>query len=253
MGIFHPRWYGGRMPLNVSQFDYGSEIDGWLVERKIIFQESLVRIPDRLSFEEASTLPCAAVTAWSALAGSVPIRSGHTVLIQGTGGVSIFALQLARAFGASVIAMTSSAAKMDRLRTLGADEVLNYKEEQQWGDRARALTGGRGVDRVVEVGGGGTIGGSLRAVAAGGELASIGFLSADSSSIDFFTLFGSGATFRHISVGSREDLQDVTKTIAMARIKPVIDRVFGFEDARAAFAHLESGSHFGKVVIRCVQ
>lgn len=253
MGIFHPRWYGGRIPPNVSRFGYGSEIDGWLVERKVPSQEALVRIPDNLSCEEASTLPCAAVTAWSALSGSVPIRSGHTVLTQGTGGVSIFALQLAKAFGASVIATTSSAAKMDRLRTLGADEVLNYNEEPQWGNRARALTGGRGVDRVVEVGGGGTIGESLHAVAASGELASIGFLSPGSSNIDFFALFGSGASIRHISVGSREDLQDVARAIAMARIKPMIDRVFDFEDAREAFAHLESGSHFGKVVVRCAK
>jgi NADPH:quinone reductase-like Zn-dependent oxidoreductase len=253
MGIFHPRWYGGRIPPNVSRFGYGSEIDGWLVERKVLSQEALVRIPDNLSCEEASTLPCAAVTAWSALSGSVPIRSGHTVLTQGTGGVSIFALQLAKAFGASVITTTSSAAKMDRLRTLGADEVLNYNEEPQWGNRARALTGGRGVDRVVEVGGGGTIGESLHAVAASGELASIGFLSAGSSNIDFFALFGSGARIRHISVGSREDLQDVARAIAMARIKPMIDRVFDCEDAREAFAHLESGSHFGKVVVRCAK
>jgi NADPH:quinone reductase-like Zn-dependent oxidoreductase len=253
MGIFHPRWYGGRIPPNVSRFGYGSEIDGWLVERKVLSQEALVRIPDNLSCEEASTLPCAAVTAWSALSGSVPIRSGHTVLTQGTGGVSIFALQLAKAFGASVIATTSSAAKMDRLRTLGADEVLNYNEEPQWGNRARALTGGRGVDRVVEVGGGGTIGESLHAVAASGELASIGFLSAGSSNTDFFALFGSGARIRHISVGSREDLQDVARAIAMARIKPMIDRVFDFEDAREAFAHLERGSHFGKVVVRCAK
>ena len=116
MGIFHPRWYGGRIPPNVSRFGYGGEIHGWLVERKVLSQEALVRIPDNLSCEEASTLPCAAVAAWSALSGSVPIRSGHTVLTQGTGSVSIFALQLAKAFRASVIATTSSAAKMDRLR-----------------------------------------------------------------------------------------------------------------------------------------
>jgi NADPH:quinone reductase-like Zn-dependent oxidoreductase len=132
-------------------------------------------------------------------------------------------------------------------------EVLNYNEEPQWGNRARALTGGRGVDRVAEVGGGGTIGESLHAVAASGELASIGFLCAGSSNIDFFALFGSGARIRHISVGSREDLQDVARAIAMARIKPMIDRVFDFEDAREAFAHLESGSHFGKVVVRCAK
>ena len=128
---------------------------------------------------------------------------------------------------------------------------MNYKEEPRWGDRVRALTGGRGVDCVVEVGGPGTMGESLRAVRAGGEIASIGFLSTERTDIDFFALFGSGATFRHISVGSREGLQDVARAIAMAGIKPVIDRVFDFERAKEAFAHLESGSHFGKVVIRC--
>ncbi len=152
MGIFHPRWYGGRLPPNASQYDYGSEIDGWLVELKAISQESVVHIPDNLSYEEASTLPCAAVTAWSALSGEMPIRSGHTVLTQGTGGVSIFALQLAKAAGASVISTTSSAKKADMLKTLGADEVVNYKEEPQWGSLVRSLTDGRGVDRVVEVG-----------------------------------------------------------------------------------------------------
>jgi NADPH:quinone reductase-like Zn-dependent oxidoreductase len=251
MGIFHPRWYGGRMPPNVSRFGYGSEIDGWLVERKVLSQESLVRVPDGLSYEEASALPCAALTAWSALTLGTAIRSGHTVLTQGTGGVSIFALQLAKATGASVISTTSGAAKADRLRDLGADEVVNYRDEPRWGDRVRTLTGGRGVDRVVEVGGPGTIGESLRAVRPGGEIACIGFLNAKGPGIDFFALFASGATFRHISVVSREVLQDVARTIARARIKPVIDRVFDFEDAKDAFAHLESGSHFGKVVIRC--
>jgi NADPH:quinone reductase-like Zn-dependent oxidoreductase len=239
------------MPPNVSQYGYGSEIDGWLVERKVISQESVVRVPDGLTYEEASTLPCAALTAWSALTLGMAIRSGHTVLTQGTGGVSIFALQLAKAVGAFVIATTSSVAKADRLRTLGANEVVVYKEEPRWGDRVRALTGGRGVDCVVEVGGPGTMGESLRAVRAGGEIASIGFLSTERTGIDFFALFGSGATFRHISVGSREGLQDIARAIAMAGIKPVIDRVFDFERAKEAFAHLESGSHFGKVVIRC--
>jgi NADPH:quinone reductase-like Zn-dependent oxidoreductase len=251
MGTFHPRWHGGRMPHNVSQYGYGSLTDGWLVERKVVSHESIVRVPDSLSYEEASTLPCAAVTAWTALTGSMAIRSGHTVLTQGTGGVSIFALQLAKAAGAAVIATTSAAAKSERLRTLGADEVVNYKDEPRWGDRVRAWTGGRGVDRVVEVGGPGTIGESLRAVAVGGEIASIGFLSAASPGIDFFALFGSRATFRPISVGSREGLQDVARAIAMAGITPVIDRVFDFARAKEAFAHLESGSHFGKVVIRC--
>ena len=251
MGIFHPRWDGGRMPPDVSRYGYGSEIDGWLVERKVISQESVVRIPDGLSFEEASTLPCAVLMVWSALTLGIAICSWPHRSHPGDGRrLHLRAAQLAEAFGAFVIATTSSVAKADRLRSLGADEVVIYEEEQRWGDRVRDLTGGQGVDCVVEVGGPGTMGESLRAVRAGGEIASIGFLSAERTGIDFFALFGSGATFRHISVGSREGLQDVARTIAMVGIKPVIDRVFEFELAKEAFAHLESGLHFGKVVIR---
>jgi NADPH:quinone reductase-like Zn-dependent oxidoreductase len=134
--------------------------------------------------------------------------------------------------------------KADRLRTLGANEVVNYKEEPQWGERVRTLTGGGGVDCVVEVGEPGTIGQSLRAVAAGGEIASIGFLNTETTSIDFFALFGSGATYRHIAVGSREGLQDVSRAIERANIKPVIDRVFDFDNAKAAYAHLKKRSAF---------
>ena len=241
------------MPANVAQFGYGSEVDGWLTEQKVINQDSLVRIPEGLSYEQASTLPCAGLTAWSALTPGTPIRAGHAVLTQGTGGVSIFALQLAKAVGARVIATTSTAAKADRLRSMGADEIINYRDEVHWGDRVRELTGSLGVDRVVKVGGPGTISESLRAVALGGEIASVGFLSPDQSTtgMDFFSLFASGATFRHISVGSRQGLQDVTRTIVMAGITPVIDRFFEFVEAQSAYAHLESGAHFGKVVIKC--
>ena len=251
MGTFHPRWFGGRMSGDLLQQSYGSEVDGWLVERKVVSQEAVVRVPDTLSYEEASTLPCASLTAWSALSEGLPIRAGHTVLVQGTGGVSIFALQLAKALGARVIATTSGPMKAERLRTLGADEVINYNEEPEWGRRVRELTGGRGVDRVVEVGGPGTIGQSLKAVAPGGEITSIGFLSAENPGIDFFALFGSWATFRPIAVGNREGLNDVARAIAEAGIKPVIDRVFDFERAKEAYAHLDGGSHIGKVVIRC--
>jgi NADPH:quinone reductase-like Zn-dependent oxidoreductase len=170
MGTFNPRWYGGRMPPNVSRYGYGSEVDGWLVERKATSQEAVVRIPDTLSYEEAATLPCAALTAWSALTGGTVIRSGHTVLTLGTGGVSIFTLQLAKAVGARVISTTSGESKADRLRDLGADLVVNYKDIPKWGDRVRELTDGRGVDLVIEVGGPGTMGESLRAVAPGGEI-----------------------------------------------------------------------------------
>ncbi|NDL62034.1 zinc-dependent alcohol dehydrogenase family protein [Acerihabitans arboris] len=250
-GIFHARWFGGRMPIYSNQRGYGSENDGWLCEFKVVSQEAIVRIPDNLSFEEAATLPCAAVTAWNALCGTSQIRAGHRVLIQGTGGVSIFALQFAKVLGASVIATTSSVAKAERLRQFGASEVINYKEEPQWGKRVRELTHGKGVDLIVEVGGPGTIAESLRAIAPGGEIASIGFLSAQGEGIDFFALFGSLATFRPFSVGSRETLEDVCAVMTMSNIKPVIDRIFEFNDAKAAYAHLGSGSHFGKIIIRC--
>jgi alcohol dehydrogenase len=250
MGAFHPRWFGGEMPSTIQADSYGAESDGWLTELKAVSQEAVVPIPAGLSYEAAATLPCAGVTAWTALTGPTPIRAGRSVLVQGTGGVSIFALQIARAVGAAVVATTSSDAKTDRLRALGADHVVNYAAEPEWGRAVRKLTGGRGVDRVVEVGGPGTIGQSLRAVALGGEIASIGFLSTDNPGIDFFQLKSSGASFRNITVGDRNALIEFARLVEMTGLAPVIDRVFPFEDAREAFAHLEAGRHFGKVVIR---
>jgi alcohol dehydrogenase len=251
IGAFHPRWFGGEPPPTVLGDTYGAESDGWLAQFKVVSQEAVVLAPPGLSYEEASTLPCAGLTAWTALSGATPIRAGHRVLVQGSGGVSIFALQLARAVGATVIATTSSQDKTQRLKALGAGEVVNYRDEPEWGRRVRALTGGRGVDRVVEVGGPGTIAQSLRAVAPGGEIASIGFLSTDNPGIDFFALKASGATFRNIAVGDRAGLLELVRAVAMTGLRPVIDSVFEFEDAKEAFARLESGRHFGKVVIRC--
>lgn len=250
MGAFHPRWFGGEMPSTIQADSYGAEADGWLAELKALSQEAVVAVPDGLSYEEAATLPCAGVTAWTALTGPEPIRAGHSVLVQGSGGVSIFALQIAHALGATVVATTSSDRKADRLRALGADQVVNYAAEPEWGRAVRKLTGGRGVDRVVEVGGPGTIGQSLRAVALGGEIASIGFLSTENPGIDFFDLKRSGASLRNITVGDRTALIAFARMVGMTGLKPVIDSAFAFEAAREAFEHLESGSHFGKVVIR---
>ena len=250
MGTFHPRWFGGEMPSTIQSDTYGAEKDGWLCELKAVSQEAVVRLPDALSYEEGATLPCAGLTAWTALTGPVPIRAGHAVLVLGSGGVSIFALQLARAVGATVLATTSSAAKADQLKALGAAEVVNYADDPQWGKSVRALTGGRGVDRVVEVGGPGTIAQSLRAVALGGEIASIGFLSTENPGIDFFQLKGSGASFRNIAVGDRAGLLELARVVAATGLKPIVDSVYAFDQAKEAFAHLETGSHFGKVVIR---
>lgn len=221
-----------------------------MCELKAVSQEAAVRLPDALAYEAGCTLPCAGLTAWTALTGPTPIRAGHTVLVQGSGGVSIFALQLARAVGATVIATTSSAAKAEQLRALGAAQVVNYAEDAEWGKSVRTLTGGRGVDRVVEVGGPGTIAQSLRAVALGGEIASIGFLSTENPGIDFFQLKMSGASFRNITVGDRAGLLALSRAVAATGVRPMIDRVFGFDEAKAAFAHLERGAHVGKVVIR---
>lgn len=251
MGCFHPRWFGGPMSPTMGRETYGDQTDGWLVERKVVSQEAIVRIPDHLSYEEAATLPCAGLTAWTALSGQTPIRAGHSILTQGTGGVSIFALQLARAVGATVFATTSSAAKATRLTEMGASAVVNYVEEAEWGKRVHALAGGRGVDLVVEVGGPGTINQSLRAVALGGEIASIGFLSSKNPGIDFFSLKLSSATLRNITVGDRTNLEALSRATAATKLKPIIDQVFPFDAAREAFAHLESGVHFGKVIIRC--
>ncbi|MCI3135541.1 zinc-dependent alcohol dehydrogenase family protein [Phenylobacterium aquaticum] len=250
MGAFHPRWFGGDMPSTIAADSYGAESDGWLCELKAVSQEAVVPLPDSLSYEAACTLPCAGLTAWTALTGRTPIRAGHTVLVQGSGGVSTFALQLARAVGATVIATTSSDRKAEQLKAMGASAVVNYAADPQWGKAVRALTGGRGVDRVVEVGGPGTIAQSLRAVALGGEIASIGFLSTENPGIDFFALKMSGASITNITVGDRAGLIELTRAVALTGLQPVIDKVFPFDAAREAFAHLESGSHMGKVVIR---
>ena len=247
IGLFHPRWLGGKKPTELHAQSYGGAQDGWLVERKVVSQEAVIPLPDGLSFAEGATLPCAAATAWTALSGPRPIRAGDVVLTQGSGGVSIFAVQLAHALGARVISTTSSAAKGEVLRKLGADEVIDYRETKDWGARAKELTG-RGVDRVVEVGGPATIGQSLQAVAADGEVVLIGFLGQDEPNLNFFDLF-KAATIRSVSVGDRQALVDCVRAVAAAGIKPVIDRVFGFDEAKAAFAHLASGSHVGKVVI----
>lgn len=243
---FFPRWFGGRFPLSSASEQYGSDQDGWLCSHKTVSAEALVDVPPHLSFEEAATLPCAAVTAWSALTG---IAAGDTVLTQGSGGVSLFALQLAKILGARVIATTSGAEKAERLSALGADEVIDYSAFPDWPAQVRELTGGLGVDRIVEVGGPGTLGQSIRAVAVGGEITIIGFLAAGGTPIDFNSLFMSGATLRRIAVGSRADFEAMNRAIIQHRLRPVIDRVFPFDQAGEAWRHFDSRRNFGKVVI----
>jgi NADPH:quinone reductase-like Zn-dependent oxidoreductase len=250
ISLFHPRWFGGPLPATANSESYGNGQDGWLAEYKVVSRESVVPVPAALSDAQAATLPCAGVTAWNALGGPAPIRAGQTVLTLGSGGVSVFALQLAKVLGARVIATTSSKEKAQTLKSLGADEVVNYRDNPEWGEQVRTLTDGRGVDRVVEVGGPATIDQSLRAVASDGEVTLIGFLSEENPGIDYFLLKGAGAATRSITVGDRTDSQDLLRAVASSGLQPVIDTVFEFSDARAAFDRLHQAKHLGKLVIR---
>ena len=245
INAFHPDWIAGRMPDAVA--GYGNGRDGWLAEYRAVGEHALVALPDSLTFEQGATLPCAAVTAWTSLDG---VRPGDVVLTLGTGGVSLFAVQLAKARGARVVATTSSAAKAAKLAELGADTVIDYVATPDWGKAVLEATGGRGADRIVEVGGPGTFAQSL--VAAGthhAEIALVGFVGRTGPAVDFMDLFRSGATVRKIWVGSREDTEELLRWLAVWPIEPVIDSVHSFEDAGAAFRRFEERANFGKVVI----
>src|ERR1700730_4928275 len=242
---FFPTWYGGPRTPNPDM--YGSDREGWLTEYKVVRAEALSLAPSSLTFEEAASLPCAAVTGWSALAG---VRAGDTVLTQGSGGVSLFAIQLATLLGARVIATTSSARNGERLKSLGADAVVDYVENPQWAETVRGLTAGRGVDRVVDVGGPGTLAESLKAVAYGGEVALVGALAERKAGLGFVSLFMRQSTLRCISVGSRVDVEAMNRAVDAHAMRPVIDRVFPFAEAASAFAHYAGGKVFGKIVIR---
>jgi NADPH:quinone reductase-like Zn-dependent oxidoreductase len=249
-GTFHPRWLGGPLTADYLTDRLGANLDGMLAEYAVLSEEALVRVPGHLSFEEAATLPCAAVTAWVALTGHRKVTAGDTVLTQGSGGVSVFALQLARLLGARVIATTSTVEKADRLKAFGASEVINYTETPDWDAKARELTDGRGVDCVVEIGGPGTIAMSLKALAVGGHISLIGgSLSRSGAGLDPLLLTGRGITLGSISVGSRADFEAMNRAISLHRLRPVIDRTFPFAEAKAAYRHFEGRGHFGKVVI----
>ena len=245
INAFFPNFFGGSFSFMPEQWVV--DHDGWLTEYKTVNAEALVAMPEHLSFEEAATLPCAAVTAWSALSG---VRAADTVLTQGKGGVSLFALQEAKALGARVISTNFSPGGAERLRELGADEVIEVADSPDWGDRVRALTGGRGVDRVVEVGGPGTLAQSTKAVAYGGQISLVGALATEGGGLDFWSVFMSQARFQPIAAGSRRDLEDLCRLVEQHRIRPVIDSVYSFDDAKAGWSHYAGRKVIGKVVFR---
>jgi NADPH:quinone reductase-like Zn-dependent oxidoreductase len=229
----------------------GGSTDGVLAERIVLHEDAPVLVPDSLSFEEAATLPCAAVTVWHAYFTSGHLKPGDVVLLQGTGGVSIIGLQLAKLAGARVIVTSSSDAKLARAKHLGADEVINYKTTPNWDERALALTGGAGVDCVLEVGGRETFPKSVRATRPGGVISLIGGLSGfDRDPQVRDDALARGVNVHDIYVGSRRDFEDMNRAIVLNHLRPVVDREFPFAQAREALAYLESGAHFGKVVIR---
>ena len=247
-GIFMQGWMGGELEPTHRDTALGGSIDGVLAEYVVFDEQGLVLIPDHLTYPQAATLPCAAVTAWNALYGLHPLQPGQTVLVLGTGGVSIFGLQIARMAGARVIATSSSDEKLERVTAMGASDVINYKTNPEWQETVRELTDGRGVDHVVEVGGPGTLGRSLGAARGGGTVSLIGVLT--KGDIDPLTIFRSGAIVRPIYVGSRQMFEAMNRAIALHRMEPVIDRVFPFEEAAEAYRFLKGATHMGKVVIQ---
>ena len=255
-GIFMQRWLDGPLTAERGKAALGGDVDGMLAEYALLAEDGVVRFPEHLSYEEAATLPCAGVTAWNALhhAGepALPVLPGETVVIQGTGGVSIFALQFAKLLGARLIGTSSSEEKLTRAYGLGLDAGCNYKQRPEWSKWVTEVTGGKGADRIIEVGGGGTFGQSLRAARVGGIIAQIGVLSGSATSepLALTPILHKQLRVQGIYVGSREMFEQMNAAIAKAELHPVIDRVFDFDQAREAFLHMQSGSHFGKIVIR---
>jgi NADPH:quinone reductase-like Zn-dependent oxidoreductase len=249
-GTFFRGWIDGRVPAGPLQALGVPPADGMLAEYAVLDQQDAVAVPTHLSPEAAATLPCAAVTAWHALVENSRVMPGESVLIIGTGGVSIFALQFARLAGARVLAISSSDEKLARARALGADDGVNYRTTPAWETEILRLTHGRGVDHVIEVGGAGTLGRSMAAVAAGGRIQLIGVLTGRAEPPSPYGLLGKQASVQGVFVGSRSHFERMNAAIAADRLEPVIDRTFGFEEAPAAYRHLEAASHFGKVVIR---
>lgn len=247
-GAFFPGWLAGAISAEAISRALGGTADGMLAEYVSLPESGAIAIPEHMSFEEGATLPCAALTAWHAVAEMADIRAGQTVLLLGTGGVSLFALQFAKLMGARAILTSSSDDKLAMATTLGADEIINYRQTPDWHKKVVELTGGRGVDLVVEVGGAGTLERSIRSTRVGGAIALIGVV-AGTGQIEPRLLMPRAARLQALNVGSLEMFRAMNAALSLAKLRPVIDRVLPFEAAREAYAHLKSGNHIGKVVI----
>lgn len=247
VATFFQDWDGGGMSAGVMASALGGPIDGILSEYVVLEARGLLPVPAHMSFEEAATLPCAAVTAWNALVEIGNLKAGETVLLLGTGGVSIFALQFAVMHGARVIITSSSDEKLARAREMGAWQTINYTAHPDWENVVMEMTDGRGVDHVVEVGGAGTVARSIEAVRVGGVVAMIGVLT--DGALNPTAVMRKSVRLQGLYVGSRQMFARMNAAIETHELRPVIDSRFAFEDARAAFHHMESAKHFGKIVV----
>ncbi|MGA1372918.1 MAG: zinc-dependent alcohol dehydrogenase family protein [Pseudomonadales bacterium] len=247
--LFFQGWLSGAPRPELLGTALGGPIDGTLQEYMLLSEQGVIRVPEHLTDLEVSTLPCAGLTAWRALVVEGGLKAGDTVLVQGTGGVSILALQFAKAHGAEVIVTSSSDAKLERARALGADHLINYAREPQWSSAVLSATHGRGVDHVIEVGGANTLAESLKSVRLGGHIALIGVLSGYVQSLSIPEMFRTNARIQGVTVGNRDQFEDMCRALARNQIHPVVDRKFPLAEAREAFRLMESGSHFGKIVV----
>jgi NADPH:quinone reductase-like Zn-dependent oxidoreductase len=248
--IFMQKWLDGEVTEAKARSALGGALDGVLAEYSVLDSDGVVHVPDHLNDEEAATLPCAAVTAWHALISKGGVKPGDTVLVQGTGGVSLFALQFARLAGARVIATSSSDAKLAQARDLGAPDGINYQKTPDWEEPVRQLTAGVGVDHVVEVGGAGTLPKSMKAVRPGGRISLIGVLTGGGGQVNPMPILMKNIRVQGIFVGSRAMFEAMNRAIALHQLRPVVDRVFPFAEAPEALRYMETGAHFGKIVLR---
>ena len=246
-GCFFQHWSDGEISAAAMASAMGGPVDGVLAESVVLQQYGAVPVPSHMSFEEASTLPCAFVTAWNCLVEQGRLKAGDTALFLGTGGVSISGLQIAKMMGARAIVTSSSEAKLERARAVGADETINYRETAQWQQRVLELTDGAGIDITIETGGGGTLEKTIEATRIGGTISLIGILSG--GNIDPSALMRKSIRLQGVYVGSRRMFEAMNAALELNRVHPVIDQVFDFEDARAAYHTMRAAGHFGKLVV----